>query len=162
MNKLAIAKGLILAVILAIPTSARAQAITNTVNVEEPIDLPVFVPCANGGAGDIVILSGTIHIQAHVTVDARNGLHEHTVVNFNDVSGVGLLTGRTYRGVGVQHFEFSDNGPTLQLEGTSENSFQAIGQGPGNNLIFHVLLHQTVNSNGDFTAEVVNVTADCK
>jgi len=166
MTGFAIVKNLTLTVIfvlvLAVPTSARAQAVTNTTNVQVPLNFPQFVPCANGGAGDIVILTGTVHILAHVTVDAQAGIHVHTVTNFQDVSAVGQVTGLNYRGVGVLHTDMiNNNGPTQQLEGTQESTFQVVGQGPGNNLKFKALFHQTVNSNGEFTADVVNVSADC-
>src|SRR5687768_8582961 len=39
--------------------AARAEANTETTNLQIPITLVAFVPCANGGAGELVELTGT-------------------------------------------------------------------------------------------------------
>src|SRR5881396_468485 len=82
------------------PAGARAGAITTTTNVTIPLGLGVFVPCAAGGAGETVELSGVEHVIFHTTVDATDGLHVSSHFNAEDVSGVGLTTGALYRGNG--------------------------------------------------------------
>jgi len=44
-------------------------AAASTQIVVTPISITKFVPCANGGLGEAVSLSGTIHSVFHVTLD---------------------------------------------------------------------------------------------
>src|ERR1044072_3843498 len=61
------------------PPSLSAAA--STQNVEQVIAITRFVPCANGGQGEDVALSGAFHGMFHVTLDARGG--RHVVVGHN-------------------------------------------------------------------------------
>src|SRR5438093_1495194 len=55
------------------PASAAATTFTS-VNIF-PISFSVFVPCAAGGAGEVVDLSGNLHDLFHVTLDGNGGFH---------------------------------------------------------------------------------------
>src|SRR6184192_2464196 len=44
------------------------SAVTSQTNAEIPIDLFVFVPCANGGAGELIVVSGPLHVLFQVTI----------------------------------------------------------------------------------------------
>jgi hypothetical protein len=146
---------------LAGAAAARAQAITVTTNEQIPFSLIDFVPCANGGAGEEVLVTGTLHVLTHVTIDARGGLHVKLHVQPQGASGIGLTTGDTYRGTGVtqEHFNFNASGGFTD---TFINNFRLIGQGPGNNLLVHQTIHVTVTPNGDVTSEVENTSVECR
>ena len=92
-----------LAVLLTIgvPAASFAQAITITTNDFVPFAQVVFVPCANGGAGEVVLISGTLHIQQHITI---NDNRANVKIHFQPqgATGVGLTTGDIAPGA-LQH-----------------------------------------------------------
>jgi hypothetical protein len=146
---------------LGLSASVSAQAITSTTNDFVPFAQLVFVPCADGGAGEFVFISGTLHIQTHVTINDNHA----TVKNHfqpQGATGVGLSTGDTYRAVGVTQVQQTiplDNGAATF---TFINNFRLIGPGPNNNLQVHQTVHQTVNANGEVTSTVVNTSVECR
>jgi hypothetical protein len=44
--------------LLTLPATASTQAISDTVRLKFPYSGALFVPCANGGAGEVVSISG--------------------------------------------------------------------------------------------------------
>lgn len=150
--------------LLAIALSASpayASATSFTASVKIPIQVGVFVPCANNGAGELVVLSGTLHDLVHVTIDDQSGTHVKIHDNPQGVSGVGLTTGTMYRGTGVTLTSFNVPTGDLPLTTTFVNNFRIIGQGPDNNLLVHATFHLTINANGTVTATVDNFSVDC-
>ena len=139
----------------------RLGATTVTTNDQVPFNSSVFVPCANGGAGEVVVLSGTLHLLSHQTVSNSGNFHVKFHAQPQGVSGVGLTTGDQYRATGVTQEEFHSNGP-LPITDTFINNFRIIGQGPGNNFSVHQTIHITINANGVLTAFVDNTNVDCK
>jgi hypothetical protein len=141
-------------------TDPGSSATTSTDTYIIPLDVVVFVSCANGGQGEFVQLSGSIHVIFHLTVSSSG------IVSFKDhfqplnVSGTGLTTGATYHGTGVtqDHNYVGQVGQTF----TFIDNFRIIGQGPGNNFTLHENLHVTINANGTVTTFVDNVSATCK
>jgi hypothetical protein len=159
MKKLLVLSGLVAVLSFAVASSSSgAPATSFTVNSFFPIDLTVFVPCANGGLGEDVELSGTLHDLIHVTVN-DNIVHVKTHDQPQSVSGTGLVTGDTYQGTGVTQDEFT---ASFGQEETFINNFRIIGQGNGNNFLVHENFHVTVNANGTVTASHDNFSIDCK
>jgi len=154
---LALALGLI-GVVGTAPTLAKA--ITVTTNLSVPIEpFFVFVPCANGGSGEVISLTGPLHILIRVTIDDVGGFHDKFHFQPQGVSGTGLTTGDKYQGTGVTQGQ--SNGK-VGFETTFVNNFRMIGQGPGNNFLVHNTFHFTVNANGTMTAFVDNFSIECK
>lgn len=140
------------------PDGPVEAAFTFTQNDLVPIDIAIFIPCAAGGAGEVVVLSGTLHLLFHVTENA-NGFHVKTHAQPQQLSGTGQVTGDTYQGTGVtQDQQNVAAGETI----TFVNNFRIIGQGPGNNFLVHQNVHVTVNANGEITTVVDNTSIDCK
>ncbi|GIK39112.1 MAG: hypothetical protein BroJett011_29450 [Chloroflexota bacterium] len=137
---------------------ALAKAETFTVSEKFPLDLVVFVPCANGGAGEYIELSGNLHTLLHITLDGQGGYHAKSHFNPQGVSGTGLTTGDKYQGTGVTQDQFNGK---VGFENTVVNNFRMIGQGPGNNLLIHENSHITVNAN-TITAFHDNFSVECK
>ncbi len=138
---------------------ASAKATTVTDNVRIPTDIFVFVPCAAGGAGEFVQLSGTLHVLFVTTIDSRGGFHSKYHFQPQGVSGTGLTTGAKYQATGVTQGTFNGR---VGFEQTFVNNFRIIGQGPGNNFMIHENFHITVNANGEVTAFVDNFSVKCR
>ncbi|MCH8987027.1 hypothetical protein IIA94_02560 [Patescibacteria group bacterium] len=158
---LAVAAAMALWSILTGATPVQAKATTITTNINIPISLDVFVPCANGGAGEIVVLNGPLHVLFHSTLnDNRFRVKAH--FQPQGVSGVGMSPGDKYQATGVTQSGFGGSFVNGQFTSTFVNNFRIIGKGKGNNLLIHMVFHITVNANGDVTTTVNNVKFDCK
>lgn len=140
--------------------SVFSQARPVTRNLFVPFVIDFFVPCANGGAGEFVLLEGTFHVQEH---DTFNDLWVNTKFHIQPVNaeGVGLTTGDMYRGTGVSQFHDTTRLSNGATEFTSINNFRFIGQGPDNNFQVHHTIHTTIDANGDVTVKVDNINTDC-
>jgi hypothetical protein len=146
----------ILMAALAMPAQAEIQA-----NESIDISLVVFVPCANGGAGELVFLEGPLHVSISYTINGNNvSIKSHSQPQ--GISGVGQTTGDTYHATGVTHDNFKGSFNNGQLNETFVNNFRIIGQGPDNNFTVHENFHLTINANGDLTSFHDNFSADCK
>jgi hypothetical protein len=136
-----------------------AQATTVTTNVQQPLDLFVFVPCAMGGMGEFVQLTGTLHVLFVTVTDAQGGVLTKYHFQPQGVRGVGLTTGDKYQATG-------ETQETIHVKvgfaDTFVNNFKIIGQGPGNNFLIHENLHVTVLADGTVTAFVDNFSVICK
>jgi len=155
--------GLTLAITLVALTLAGpafAQALAITTNDFVPFAQVNLVPCANGGAGELVLVQGTLHIQQHITINNnRATIKSH--FQPQGASGTGLTTGDSYNAVGV-----TQEVDTLALTGgatefTFINNFRLIGQGPGNNLQVKQTIHTTINADGTVTSVVDNSSVEC-
>lgn len=155
-------KTIVLAVallVLSLPGAMR-NAIADTIQNESlPISLYLYVPCANGGAGEFVFLSGPLHVMYNITVDQAGGAHVNAHFQPQGISGYGLTTGSKYQANGETQQEFNFG---YGLQTSYENNFRIIGQGPGNNFTVHENLHITINANGDLSSFVDNYNADCR
>lgn len=157
------ALGLTIATLLlafSVPIIAPAQADSETTNDFIPIAQVSFVPCANGGAGELVSVSGILHVLSHATInDNRVNLKQQ--FQPQGATAIGLSTGDVYRAVGGTRFHDTfplTNGATTF---TFVNNFRMIGPGTDNNLQVHQNIHTTINANGDVTSTVNNTSIDC-
>jgi len=136
--------------------AARSEVV---VNESFPIAITVFVPCADGGAGELVVLEGDLHVLLTITENANHlSIKNHSQPQ--GVSGTGLTTGDKYQGTGVTQDHFSANRGAETF--TFVNNFRVIGQGPGNNFLVHQVFHVTINANGEVTGTVDNFSVECK
>jgi hypothetical protein len=144
-----------LALTFALPVFSQAAV---TTNVKEPLAFVVSNPCANDGAGEDVPLTGTLHTLITATEDKGGGFHIN--LHFTErATGVGLTTGATYQASGIATNIF--NAKVGQVS-TLVNTLRLIGQGPGNNLLIHEIIHLTINANGVVTAEFFRASQECK
>jgi hypothetical protein len=141
---------------LVLPMYTRAEKVEN---LSVTTDIDVFIPCAKGGAGELVTLSGYLHVLIQITENNGGGFHVKTHFQPQGISGVGTVTGDKYQATGVTQDELN---VAAGVEETFINNFRIIGQGPGNNLLIHETFHITINANGDVTVFVDNVSAECK
>ena len=148
----------LLAAVLALLGSAAPSLAGTVSNMSFPIAFNVFVPCANGGAGEVVALTGDLHDRFDLTFDS-DGMRVDIHDNPQGISGRGLTTGDKYQATGVTSLSLRSAG-SIGL--TYVDNFRIIGQGPGNNFLFHDNLHLSINADGDVTAFHDNLRADCK
>ena len=158
MNKLS--KLVVLSSMLALSVAAVAQAEV-VQNVQVPVVASVLVPCANGGAGEIVDFSGVLHIVLSFTINGNN-VSGKSHYQPQGLKGVGQITGDSYNAVGVTQESIKGSLQNGQFSATYVNNFRLIGPGPGNNLQAHENAHITINANGDVTAFIDNFGTDCK
>jgi hypothetical protein len=125
------------------------------------IDLAVFIPCANGGAGETAVLSGPLHILTTFTISG-NHISGKDHYQPQGISGTGDITGFKYQATGITEDEFTGTLINGQYQVTNVNNFRIIGQGPGNNFLVHFTLHETFNANGVLTSFVDNFSSECK
>jgi hypothetical protein len=137
---------------------AKAEVLSNE---SIDVDLVFFVPCANGGAGELVQVTGPLHV---LTTRTENGNHFSAKSHFNPqgISGVGLTTGETYRGVGVTQAHGGGSLSSGQFTLTTINEFGLIGHGSAPNLFLHFTSHITIDANGDVTSNHGNFNLQCR
>lgn len=145
-----------------VPSNASELAGAGATSTVIPFDQLVFVPCAIDGAGEFLLISGNLHIVSHQSVDANSGFHSTVHFQPQDVRGEGQTSGDIYQGTGVtrENFYLADGG--LPFTRTFVNNFRMIGQGPGNNLLVHETVHLTFDANGNLTANVGNLSMECR
>jgi hypothetical protein len=137
-----------------------SQATVTTSNQFVPIETVAFVPCANGAAGENVLIQGILHIQEHMTInDNRVFLKVH--FQPQGVVGIGTITGDSYQGTGVTQFQDSIAAFNGAVSLNFINNFRLIGQGSDNNLQVHQNTHLTIDANGFVTANVNNTSVEC-
>jgi hypothetical protein len=147
--------------VLASDSVVASGAFTVITNIIEPLDFTQFVPCADGGAGEDVQLSGTLHTVIRTTINGNKvGIKTHS--NPQGVSGTGLSSGDHYQGTGVTQETSNEHSGGLPETETFINNFRIVGPGRGNNLLVHENAHFTVNANGTVTSFVDNFSIECK
>lgn len=157
--RLSLITTMMLLIALLAPVSVSAAAETFTVSSLFPIDILVFIPCAAGGAGELVELTGSLHDVFHVTFTSSGAFRLSFSDNPQGITGTGLTTGDKYQGTGITRDNF---GGRLGFEETFVNNFRIIGQGSGNNFLIHENFHITVNANGTVTSFHDNFSAECR
>lgn len=131
-----------------------------SVNSTDPFALSGFVPCANGGAGEQVDLSGELHTLITFTIN-DNHVSGKELFQVN-ASGTGETSGDKYQGMWIaQEDLYSDNLLNGQYEGSFVGTFRMTGQGPGNNFWIRETVHFTLNANGTATVIHINPSFDC-
>ena len=140
--------------------ASSGPAITTTYNEIVPLDQYVFVACANGGAGELVHLSGDLHVLITSTINGNN-IRVNSHFQPQGGRGFGLTTGDTYQATGVTQNQSNGNLLNGKFEATFINNFRTIGRGPGNNFQSHENFHVTVNATGEISTTHDNLTFDC-
>ena len=139
-------------------TAAQAEVTTN-----ETMTVPfnAFVPCANGGAGEVISGSMDLHVLVRVTI---NGNNLSGKVHNQPQGGtlVGAITGDIYHATGVTQDMFTSSLQHGEFTESFVNNFRLIGSGNGNNLALHETFHLRIKANGDTTMLHDAVRGDCK
>lgn len=140
-------------------TSATAAQAGVTTNERVSLNFAGYVPCANGGAGEI--LSGTIEVH-NLIASTANGNNVSDRFQFQpEGSMVGAITGDTYRVAGVTRGSSASSLESDQYTLTYVNTFRLIGPGPDNNLTVHEVAHVTAHGD-DVVVHHDNLSIECK
>ena len=136
--------------------SPSAQATVVMQNLKIPFTARAFVPCANGGAGELVTVAGTLHLVLQLSFDAAGGVHVKMHEQPQRVVAFGQTTGAVFQARGVTHERSNRNAFTFL------DTLRLIGQGPASNFTFYHLVHVTVNANGEISAFVEHLRVECR
>lgn len=137
--------------------AARAQATTVTSNASFPFT-ETTATCDNV----FVTLTGKMHVLAHVTTDAQGGRHAVLQINTEEVKGTDEA-GNKYVSSATNNDSLNEAGMTgSQSEHTITTKFLLIGRGNLPDLLVKTTMHLTINAEGEMTAEVTNVVAQCR
>lgn len=131
------------------------------VNDKTDISLSVFIPCAAGGAGEVVDLSGSLHTLIAFTMNGNN-VSGYFHFQPQGISGTSETSGEKYQATGVTRESFKSSLIKGEANSTYVNNFRIIGQGSGDNFLVHETLHFTVNANGTATVFHDNFSVACK
>lgn len=138
-------------------TAAHAQATTVTSNAIFP-----FTETRTTCGGQEVILSGKMHLLAHVTTDAQGGRHAILQINTAGVKGTDAA-GNQYVSSATSNESLNDAGQAgSQYEDNITTKFLLVGKGNLPDMLVKTTMHVTVNAEGEMTAQVTNVVADCR
>lgn len=152
---------LILVIGLAALHSSVGGAESTTINKQYPISTVKWLPCANGGVGEWVNVEGTIHELIHVTQDENGGLVFEDQINPQEMVGIGAETGDVYHVTGNEIFFYHSNPGMIPFEGNFQTTLHMVGLGTGADAWFRIHYHITINANGDFVTEVVQIEYVC-
>ena len=148
----------VIAVLAILVVPAKAAVVQND---SSPFAFSVFVPCANGGAGEIVDLSGDLHTLVTMTINGNN-ISGNAHYQPQGISGTGETTGAKYQATGITTENFKGSLQNGQFTDTFVNNFRIIGEGSGNNYLVHEVAHITINADGTITVNFDTPTIDCK
>ena len=127
--------------------------------VSEPYESTLFIPCANGGAGEDVTLTGTVKIiRQEMYNNQRFTFILHAIPD--GITGVGLSTGDTFTAIGG-----SQDAVTGTIEYGGQYSATYIQQmrftGQGISFIVKYKFHVTVTSNGEISTRIDEEKIEC-
>lgn len=136
-----------------------AESLANNSVESVPYERTFFVPCANSGIGEDVLLTGTIKIVEQVIFNNNRFTMTYNT-NAQGLTGVGLSTGETYRASGGSPGTITGSLENDQFTGfyieqlriTSQNSTYLV------NYRFHV----TITSDGVIITQISEDNVDCK
>jgi hypothetical protein len=122
-------------------------------------DFEVFIPCANGGAGDTVTLNGRLHVLLTFTIN-RN--HISGTDHFQPQNLHGTDTeGHAYHGVGITRSHFSGSLLNAQFTETDVNNFYIVGTAGAPSYKVHETFHFTVDAKGNVTVVQDHLRITC-
>lgn len=137
-------------------SAAQAEVVTNeTVSYA----WSGFVPCANGGAGEL--LTGTIDVHNLITSTVNGNVDSWQFQFQPRGSLVGRVTGDTYQLTGVTRGTYNDIQQSGVYTLTYVNSYQLVGPGPGNNLRVREVSHMTLDGD-DVVVRHDGFSIECK
>ncbi len=141
---------------LSLPAAAEVQ-----INYTIDLTLDVLVPCAAGGMGEVVELTGPLHLFITYTVNGNN-VSGSIQSQPQGISGIGLTTGDKYQGTGVTRESFHHSLQDGQANLTFVNNFYIIGRGQGSKSLLHETFHFTINAEGIVSVTHDSLGVDCK
>jgi hypothetical protein len=152
---------LVLLAIAAVGMAASVTAAQSAVVSNETVSYAYsgFVPCANGGAGEL--LTGRIDVHNLITSTVNGNVDSWQFQFQPRGSLVGRITGDTYQLTGVTRGTYNEGLQSGEFILTYVNSYQLIGPGPGNNLLVREIAHLTIDGD-DVVVQHDDFSIECK
>ena len=138
-----------------------AATVNHTNEFTEDVNAFLDVPCANGGAGETVHITGSTHLVIQSTVTPAGMTLLSGLSQPFQLTAVGTTTGDVYHDVGSSQFADVRSDAGFPIAFTELVDTRMIGPGPDNNLTLHETFHITLNANGILTVEVFNRRLTC-
>jgi len=127
-------------------------------SVDVPFEATVFVPCANGGAGENVALSGTMNFVYQLTwTDHGFSMVFHD--NSYGVTGIGLSSGETFVASAGAQGTSTGSWENSQWIGTGTRHLRIVGQ--GTRFMVDYKYHLVITPDGNVTVSSGEQTSDC-
>jgi hypothetical protein len=125
------------------------------------VHLPIQVPCGRLGV-EIVPLYGVEHASLQFAQTATGAATLRLHVNAQGVSGVGLVSGDTYRASGTteEAYDFASFGPTQSYYLTY--TFNVTSAGATGNIVAHEVLRMSFDANGFPSLDVIKFDGECR
>lgn len=129
--------------------------------VRVPVDSRLFLPCANGGTGEVVHFSGMILGVTGGTTDGSGGVHAISIEVEQGVHGVGETTGNRYSEHFVNLFFNTTSADGFPLISTQQEIYRVDSAGLGFDSVIRIRNHTTINANGETTVTFDDATMEC-
>ncbi len=108
-----------------------------------PIEVTVPVDCdGDGTPEDVLQISGEFHVLVSKTIDENGGVHTTFHYQPVNISGTGMISGDTYRGVGITRGSTTLTGDNVS--DTFVDNFYMIGLKSGIKYLAHNTIHVTI------------------
>jgi hypothetical protein len=140
----------------------RASASIRGYNQIVPFTTWQFIPCAAGGAGEVVDFTGSLHLLLHQVVSASGHVAYKVQQQSQSMRGIGQTTGDKYQGQWVhtntwtyQHIPYPSEDEVVSVE-------HFVGPGPGNNFSVRWTFHYTANPDDIVTVDLLKESTECK
>lgn len=143
-------------------TTHAAAVTTTTTSVIPVAPASFYVPCGNGGVGEWVTFSGSLHLTESTTIDANGGFHYVWIVNPMGVTGVGEDSGDVFNGVGCTRQTVYVAPDAMPLTATYVDSFGVIGRGQAPNLFIKTIDRFTIDANGNVATAILFTEVTCR
>ena len=142
-------------------TQANASSNSSRDNIIHavPFETTLFVPCANGGAGEDVLLTGfTNFVYGMTWTDHGFTLVYHD--NVHRVTGVGVTSGEKFTASGGTNGTVMGSWVNSQWVGTTTQQLRVIGR--NNSFFVTYKYHIVIASDGTVTVNSEEETAACR
>jgi hypothetical protein len=116
-------------------------------------------PCT---AEPIIIVGGTLQSIVNSTSDGAGGLHVDIRGSAQDVVAKGGTSGDMYHLSGDFWSEQTVHDASYPVVLTVVEVHNAVSAGSAEDFIVHIVRHLTIDANGDVTASVETVSAECR
>ena len=148
--------------VLSIPASAGGpvEVVTESAWLDfTGLEFPV--PCIAGGAGENVVLDGSVHLLFHYTLPSNGAGNLIESYNFAGVVAIGQTTGIVYRTTESYRFLTTFQPGDVPRTDTQVTNVHFISPGQAGNFTAHTLIHTTIDADGDLTASVDHEHTNC-
>jgi hypothetical protein len=142
----------------AISASISSNASNRTSITAIPFDKTIFVPCANGGAGEYVHITGSTNLQYTISWTDHGFTYGYHATTYR-VDGTGLTSGDTF--VGSGNTEGQVMGAWVNEQWLSTFVDQLRLTDANTTFIVKSLYHILVNPDGTTEVKLKDQSADC-